>query len=44
MSIPCLYRNYHAGRIDGLIYELSELTAAEITIVEEAVGREDSPS
>jgi hypothetical protein len=44
MSTPGLYRNYHADRIDRLIYELSELTADEIVVVEEAVGREDSPS
>jgi len=43
MSTPGLYRNYHAGRIDGLIYGLSELTTDEITIVEGAVGREDFP-
>jgi hypothetical protein len=39
MSTPGLYRNYHAGRIDGLIYELSGLTADEIVVVAEAVGR-----
>jgi len=43
MSTPVLYRNYHAGQIDGLIYELSGLTVDEIVVVEEAVGRKDSP-